>query len=411
MQEAIRTTVIEFPRVQTSAAASRIYVADIEAEEGISPENFRSRWRKRCTSPRVSPRTNFLHLAYASNLSDSAFRVLFGLLSFGDGSLGDVYPANSSIEKLTNKSPATVKRAFSELEKSGWMSSGKRGTKSAVRRFSLPVDVALEIATEVLASLEGSKMSFPGLDSSKMSHPAPLDSSKMSGVTTAHTQPEIGRKLKNEPSNELDGSNLSPNPYKKEKKEERKEGGEEESQRLNRSVQPSTPAQTPMEGISGNGGGIAAAAAVVAKAVAATPAAKPAAPVVAPEQSCWNTPRAKQLAFVNGYEAQAQRQVQITPTGRIVASGAFLGELEAEFPLVEVTAGLAAAEVNVQADRGAIACMQQVRRQFGYMQQDAARRKKAAEDREVKQKADDAAPQKHHPVYGTWNEVAKCYFK
>jgi hypothetical protein len=84
---------------------------------------------------------------------------------------------------------------------------------------------------------------------------------------------------------------------------------------------------------------------------------------------CWQTPKAQMDAATNPHEARAQRQVWITPTGSVCVDSDFKSELESSFPLVDLGCGLATAATNVNPQRGAIAALQTVRREFGYMQQ------------------------------------------
>lgn len=123
------------------------------------------------------------------------------------------------------------------------------------------------------------------------------------------------------------------------------------------------------------------ATAVAATFVAAVPLAAAAHPVeqfqtVAAE--CWQTQKAQMGAAMNANEARAQKQVWVTPNGLVEVAGDFRVELERTFPLVDLTCGLATAGTNVRADSGALNAMQQIRRQFGYMQQDEARKQARA---------------------------------
>ena len=124
----------------------------------------------------------------------------------------------------------------------------------------------------------------------------------------------------------------------------------------------------------------AAIAAGMAAAAASLPAA--AAPVEPPAHvmpapiECWSTQKARMEAGTNINEKRAQDQIWKTPTGLLEVSGGFKEELVREFPDVDLKCGLATAAPNVATEHGALRCMQSVRRQFGYMQQDALRRKR-----------------------------------
>lgn len=136
------------------------------------------------------------------------------------------------------------------------------------------------------------------------------------------------------------------------------------------------------------GAGARIAAAGIAAAIGSMPAAAGGLP---PEQHvvqqvpapCWQNPRAQQAAALDIHELRAQKQIWITDTGAVQVSGAFRDELAEAFPLVELQNGLAAACANVKTDRGALEAIKQVRRQFGYMQQDAAQRERRAASRQT----------------------------
>jgi hypothetical protein len=83
-------------------------------------------------------------------------------------------------------------------------------------------------------------------------------------------------------------------------------------------------------------------------------------------------------AALNHMEARAQKQVWITPSGGLEIAGEFKDEMQRMFPLVDMASALAAACPNVKPERGAMEAFQAIRRQFGYMQQDAAGKEKRA---------------------------------
>lgn len=121
---------------------------------------------------------------------------------------------------------------------------------------------------------------------------------------------------------------------------------------------------------------IAASAAAMATPLAAEP--YPTEQVAESPAECWQTPKAQMAASMSVAEARAQKQIWVTQTGLVEVAGEFRAELELEYPLVDLKCGLAASAINVKPDRGVIDCMQAVRRQFGYMQQDAKRREAKA---------------------------------
>lgn len=86
---------------------------------------------------------------------------------------------------------------------------------------------------------------------------------------------------------------------------------------------------------------------------------------------CWQNSKAQMAAAMNASEARAQKQIWLTGTGMLQVTGEFKAELLETYPLVDLVSGLSAACTNVKPERGAIDAMQHVRRQFGYMQQDA----------------------------------------
>jgi hypothetical protein len=111
---------------------------------------------------------------------------------------------------------------------------------------------------------------------------------------------------------------------------------------------------------------------------AAAPPVEPAAQVVQAPAECWQTQKAQMAAELNVNEKRAQHQVRVNPTGAIEVFGDFRAELLKTFPLVDLTCGLAVAEPNVRADRGALNVMSEIRRQFGLMQQRASENAKKA---------------------------------
>lgn len=123
-------------------------------------------------------------------------------------------------------------------------------------------------------------------------------------------------------------------------------------------------------------------AAAIATGIAATSLPVAAAPIDPPAQirqevaECWQTPRARMDAETNIHEKRAQRQVWRTPTGVIEVTGEFRDELLKEYPLVDLKCGLSTSAPNVKIGHGAIISMQDVRRAFGYMQQDALRKQR-----------------------------------
>lgn len=100
--------------------------------------------------------------------------------------------------------------------------------------------------------------------------------------------------------------------------------------------------------------------------------------------SCWQTPKGQMAAALNAYEGAAQRQIWMTPIGCLEVAGEFRAELAKTWPLVDMAAGLAAAAPNAARESTALAMMQQARRTFGYMQQDAIRRNETAKAREAR---------------------------
>jgi hypothetical protein len=119
---------------------------------------------------------------------------------------------------------------------------------------------------------------------------------------------------------------------------------------------------------------MAAGAAVIPAYEAAAQPIEPPAIVQQDVAACWQTAKAHMAAGMNSYEAVAQRQIWITPTGCVEVAGEFRTELERVYTHVDLVSGLSAAAPNVSRETTALHAMQQVRRQFGYMQQDALKR-------------------------------------
>lgn len=130
-------------------------------------------------------------------------------------------------------------------------------------------------------------------------------------------------------------------------------------------------------------GAIAKVAGAMAATIAAAvlpAAAQPASPpshIQCEPAECWQSPKTRMDASLNPHERRAQFQVWVTPTGLVEVTGEFRDELTREYPLVDLKCGLAAAGANVNPDHGAINAMRTIRRQFGFMQQDASNKAKA----------------------------------
>jgi hypothetical protein len=96
---------------------------------------------------------------------------------------------------------------------------------------------------------------------------------------------------------------------------------------------------------------------------------------------CWKTPKAIMAAGMNADEARSQRHVWVSPLGSVEISQEMRDEMTKTFPLVDHASALAAAAPNVRPEKGAVTCLANVRRQYGYMQQDAAGRERRANAR------------------------------
>lgn len=123
-------------------------------------------------------------------------------------------------------------------------------------------------------------------------------------------------------------------------------------------------------------------AAAVAAGFAALPMGAAAHPPTEQVQSipaeCWQNSKAQMDAAINPMEARAQKQVWVTGTGMLQVAGEFKAELLETYPLVDLVSGLSAACTNAKPQHGAVDVMKTIRRQFGYMQQDAASKEKRA---------------------------------
>lgn len=93
---------------------------------------------------------------------------------------------------------------------------------------------------------------------------------------------------------------------------------------------------------------------------------------------CWQTPKAQMAAASSSSVAKLQRQIWVTPTGRVEVAGDFKAELEREYPLVDLKCGLGVACPHVKPDSGVLNCIQAVHRQFAYMQNDNSGKEKRA---------------------------------
>jgi hypothetical protein len=125
-------------------------------------------------------------------------------------------------------------------------------------------------------------------------------------------------------------------------------------------------------------------AAVVAAGLAGMPMAAAAEPhpverVMQGAAECWQTPKAQMAAALNINELRAQKLVWMTETGLLQVSASLKEELQHDFPLVDLTSGLAIAAATVHIDQGALMAIREIRKRFAYLQSDLAAKQKRAE--------------------------------
>ena len=363
--------------------------ADVEKAVNLAREKIRAKWLKNHAGDGVSPRTRLLHVAAASDLSDAAFRILFIQQSFGNGGGESVFPTNDAVAAVMGRSTRGIGRANRELERAGWVVVKRRRRESAVRSIAIPERLQSEIM-EILAGprMDGSvasrgqeatnSSSLGGQEATNLSVLGDQEATDSSLLEFKNGQirPLLTEKVSITPGQEAtDSSCLDVKngqirhfqsfrsdesvrlPFTKEKKTTSLYG---ESENKNR-ARGDDASQPPGDLDSGEDG-------------REPPVPEREDAPSAPEG--WADPKARMLAFSNHYEAAAQKDLRLLQDGRLEISQKFRAELTDSFPLVDVAAGLAAAAANVSPEGGALRGMQAVRRQFGYMQQDAASKAK-----------------------------------
>lgn len=433
MTPIVESSVIAFPRLEHRSVSSKFTLEEVERAVKLTAEDLRGNWLKsHASSPRVCARTRLINAAMVSDLSDNAFRVLCLQLSYTNGTHLRTVVGNGTIAALARCSERTVKRSNKELEEKKWVSVSLKRRDVAVRTMAIPEEILAQIGTEIMENFpprlvagnanqevtemspqedfpehdafqEGTKLSLQGpQEGTKLSLQGPQEVTNLSpqeGLDDLFTRMEPGQEV---PNLVLRSAKNGPLICSKESVEEKKRflGGAEldciQSGREENCIQSEgestdeaqPPQQTPLRGKVPSTTVKVASALTACLAgslpVAAAPIDPPAiiqpAPAVPDLPECWLTPRAVQNAAMRAAEAKAQRQVAITPDGRLEATGGFLSELQTVFPLVDVTNGLMAAAPNIKPYMTAIETMGVIRRQFAYMQTDA----KQKADREAK---------------------------
>jgi len=415
MNPTFKTSVIAFPYPEQRSSADEVAIRNLSDAADLKPDEIRNKWLKHQTqSPRASARTKVIWAAAASDLSDKALRVLILQLSFSDANCKESFPSNRTITALSGYSERSVQRANTELENRGWVTVKQRRREVASRSANIPEDVMARISSEIMENFKATDANQEATDLSGLNgfYPDKTDqeATNLSGLNHVMENQEAtnlsGLKIlsgynKNQEATDLSGlngfypgtipqeppkSDLRPDSpvtltLRKKLKEKKRNyrGAESECIQSTRGVEEALPpkVEDSPSHVTKVASAILAGLATVPAAAAATPVEPPAIVQTAPEFSlpeCWSTPQARQAAMLRPAEARAQREVTITPDGRLEATGGFRSELEATFPLVDTLGGLLASAVNVRPYMTAIETMQVIRRQFVYLQGDAQRR-------------------------------------
>ena len=427
----VESSVIAFPRLEQRSKPSSYTLSEVEQGVKLAAEDIRLNWLKsHATSSKVCARTRLLHAAAVANLSDNAFRVLFLQLSYTNGTVLRTTVDNETIAALARCNEKTIRRSNKELETSGWMTTRRQRRGGAEKVIAIPGDVLALISSEIMENIPPKLVgSGDNQERTKMSTqevlPVQNGSQDRTEMSTLGSYGKLQERTKMSTQEDSDGPDETDFEVKsghfcpsrpdknvrlicnRESVEEKKEtlrGAEPVCIQSGR--EPIDEAQPPQQ--TPHWGKVPCTAAKVASALtaclagaipaAAAPLDPPAIVQPAPEApdlpECWLTPKAVQNAAMRAAEAKAQRQVAITPDGRLEATGGFLSELQTVFPLVDVTNGLMAAAVSIKPYMTAIETMATIRRQFAYMQTDA----KQKADREAK--FDKIRKQKSEPDRG-----------
>ena len=299
--------------------------------------------------PRVSRRYEIVSRAYASDMSDAEFRVLYGYVHHGNRDACNIYVGQATLGKIAHKGEQAVRRATRSLEADGWLQDAeKQHQKAAVRSASIPAHAMRAILSEVVEYQisTGQPIAVPA-----SLVPQNIDRSNLTGMDQPKTtglEAKTGQIRQLRPV-EFDRRTIEDKPYAPE----------------------SAPAPTRK--------------------------------IANPTHWAYN-------AAFDPEERKAQLDVGWTEDGTLVAMNGFEGQLLRDFPRVNLTAGLAAAAGNQLPAKGTATAKQvkgAILRQFGFMEQDEAGRDRRAAARQSATPAIRGAPAPRP----SWREEEAAYSK
>jgi hypothetical protein len=329
--------------------------AVIGSNSRLTREELETAFKERTRAQRINENTPFdlrwQWEVWLSNLPPNAKLLAFAIRIYGNPDGSGSHPSLNTLEQLTGLSRRCIQDNLRLIE---FTFVGKeRGKGRAPNRYTLaiPGETLHELAKVI--------------DFHSRATVAPIEG-RSEATSSPQSESVAGQPLPHNPVvGQIDNRSrllVAPNITKDITEEEKRKG---------------PPASSALGKL---------AVSIAAGFTVATPAAAASSPVMPPTEQvheapaeCWQTPKAQQAAALDIHELRAQRQVWMTPTGFVEVAGAFKAELIETFPLVDLTCGLATAAANVQPARGAIAAMQTIRREFGYMQQrEKAKQSKAS---------------------------------
>ena len=324
-----------------------VMLATIGHNSKLSREELEFAFKERTREQRIKENTPFdlrwQWEVWLSGLPATAKLVAFAIRIYGNSDGSRSHPSLDILEQLTGLSRRCIQDNLKLIERGFVRKESGKGRAANIYSLVIPGETINELAKVI--------------DMRSRATIAPLDD--RSGATSAFLDDSVvGQPLPHKPvvGQMLDRSRATAAPHitrditKKEKK--------------------------------GDGPPFAKIASAVAAGITAsiTPAAAapphPSEQVLHAPAECWQTPKAQMAAATSVEEATAQRHIWLTPLGSVEISRAFREEMTKVFPLVDPAAALAAAAPNVRSDKGAVNCLANARRQFGFMQQDAGDRER-----------------------------------
>lgn len=133
------------------------------ADDASAAKAARAEFLQMVLKAGVTRRFEIINTAYASDMSDAEFRVLFGCMQYGNRDGGNISVGLARIGLITGKGESSVRRTMKALEASGWFSAEKQRQKAATRTGTIPPQAMAAILTEIVdrSLLSGQRIEVP----------------------------------------------------------------------------------------------------------------------------------------------------------------------------------------------------------------------------------------------------------